>query len=248
MVAEQRLGRQSRLPAQVATAEIAGMDGGLREAALLALRQMQWFALGLVIAGYGAVSADVVAEYYPVPGHGELRLLVPEEWQLRYIYTEDASTAPTMHVTPLDGRAFEMTVTVYWHDGLDRDITNSEALRERVEKAGEEALKASTDEEINIDPIEGAIQPGFVYDLTDADAGEGEFRYLTQGALAVGELVLVFTLVTNDRPSTDRDGCLELLRTARQVGAFNSVGAPREDIAVRSEFSFESGATRGTSA
>jgi len=81
------------------------------------------------------------------------------------------------------------------------------------------------------------MQPGFLYDLTDADAGEGEFRYLTQGALAVGDLVLAFTLLTSDRPSTDRVDCLKLLRTARQVGVFNSVGAPRSHAAIGSDYS-----------
>ncbi|MGQ0658268.1 MAG: hypothetical protein ACT4NU_09265 [Chromatiales bacterium] len=183
--------------------------------------------LALACGGDRTARAEAAAEYYPVPGHGELRLLVPADWQLKYVYTDDASTAPTFHVTPLDGDGFEMTVSVYWHDGLDQDITSAEALRERVQKAGEEAVKASTDKELEIEAIGGLMRPGFLYDLSDANAADGEFRYLTQGALAVGQLVLVFTVVTNERPSEHREACLRFLTTARQVGAFNPVAVLR---------------------
>src|SRR3990172_4118220 len=132
----------------------------------------RWF-LVLILAFAGncldAGPVDSAVEDYPVPGHGWLRLLVPAEWQVQYVYVDDASTPPTFYVTPLEGSDFELTVTVYWHDGLDRNITSAEALRERVQKAGEEALQAATDQELKIKAIEGAKQPGFLYDLSDAN-------------------------------------------------------------------------------
>jgi len=79
MVAERRLRPQSGLPAQVPTAEIAGMDRELPGAALLAPGRVPCFALALTIAAHGAAGAEARVEYYPVPGHGELRLLVTAE-------------------------------------------------------------------------------------------------------------------------------------------------------------------------
>jgi hypothetical protein len=180
------------------------------------------FLLG---AGAATVSAagKVTAEDYPVPGHGELRLQVPEDWQVRYVYTEDGSMRPTLQVFPLEGAAFQMTVTVYWHDGMDRDITSAESLRDRVQRAGTEALPSSTDKELDVVPIEGIDRAGFLYDLHDANALDEEYHYLTQGALVVGQLVLAFTIVTDERPSSHREDCLQLLRTARQEGAHQSI-------------------------
>lgn len=187
---------------------------------------MSGLTAALLAFSAGVVAtAETAVEDYPLPGHGELRLQVPADWQVRFTYTEDASTPPSLHVFPLAGEAFEMFITVYWHDGLDIDITSVDALHQRVRQAGNEALQGSTDKTLTIVPFEGAPQPGFLYDLEDANAADGEYRYLTQGAVAAGQLVLAFTILTHERPSEYREACLRFLRTARQVGAFQGISA-----------------------
>ena len=167
-------------------------------------------------------SADTL-EDYPVPGHGELRFVVPDAWQVRYIYTEDGAQKPWFQVFPLAGDAFEMSVSVYWHDGLDEDITDAERLRQRVTQAGEQALKGSTDSAVSVAEFPRLPTPGFLYDLEDAKAADGEYRFLTQGALVVGDLVMAFTILTRDRPSAERDDCLQFLRAMRQIIARHGV-------------------------
>lgn len=176
--------------------------------------------------GVAAANEDVVAEDYPVPRHGELRLQVPAKWQVKYIYTEDGRVPPTFRVYPLEGSEFDMSMTVYWHDGMDQDITSAESLRARVEQAGAEAMRSSTDQSLAVAPLQGAAGPGFLYDLQDATAAAEDYQYLTQGALAVGQLVVVFTLLTDERPSPHRDACLEFLRAIRHIHAPYGVAAP----------------------
>ncbi|MCG3202741.1 MAG: hypothetical protein NFCOHLIN_02626 [Gammaproteobacteria bacterium] len=173
----------------------------------------------------GAAMQDAVAEDYPVPRHGELRLQVPAHWQVRYVYVEDGSRPPGFRVFPLEGSDFDMSMTVYWHDGMDQDITSAESLRARVEQAGAEAIKSSTDQRLAVVPLAGAGGPGFLYDLQDAAAAAGDYHYLTQGALAVGRLVLVFTILTDARPSPHREACLEFLRAIRHIHTPHGVGA-----------------------
>jgi hypothetical protein len=180
------------------------------------------------IAANAAATADnehSAPEDYPVPRHGELRLQVPAQWQVKYIYSEDASRPPTFRVFPLEDEAFDMSVTVFWHDGLDQDITSAEALRARVEQAGAEALQGSTDRAVAVKPLTGGSGPGFLYDLHDASASPEDYHYLTQGALAVGQLVLVFTILTDERPSVHRDACLDFLRAIRHIYAAHGVSS-----------------------
>lgn len=183
-------------------------------------------ASGVAAANEAAALADAVAEDYPVPRHGELRLQVPAQWQVKYLYTEDGRVAPTFRVYPLEGSEFDMSMTVYWHDGMDQDITSAESLRARVEQAGAEAKRSSTDRHLAVVPLAGAPGPGFLYDLEDATAAAEDYRYLTQGALAVGQLVVVFTILTDERPSPHRDACLEFLRSLRHIHAPHGVAAP----------------------
>lgn len=185
--------------------------------------------------GVGAAYGDAVAEDYPVPRHGELRLQVPAQWQVKYIFAADGSRPPSFRVYPLEGSDFDMSMTVYWHDGMDQDITGAESLRARVEQAGAEAMKSSTDQRLAVAPLEGAAGPGFLYDLQDTAAATEDYHYLTQGALAVGQLVVVFTILTDERPSPHREACLEFLRAIRHIHAPHGVadrGRPAPHVAL----------------
>jgi hypothetical protein len=187
---------------------------------------MACLMLAVITAAVAATGAD---EAYPLPGRGKLRAFVPEDWQVRYVYTEDHTISPTLHVFPLEGKSFEMTVTVYWHDGLDEDIYSAESLLRRVQQAAE-ATRVDAglgDRPPDIQRFEGLRRPGFLYDLHDQSAGDGEFENLTQGAFVSGRLVLAFTLLTQTRSSPERERCLDFLRTIRHDYAFQGVALPR---------------------
>lgn len=177
------------------------------------------------MAAFAALAGPVSDEYYPLPGRGRLKVQVPDDWQVKYVYTENASMPPTLHVAPLQGKAFEMTVTVFWHDGMDEDFYSAEALLRRVQQAGDAARNSAglTDQVLDIQRFEGLRRAGFLYDLHDPQAADADFSYLTQGAFVAGRLVLGFTLLTDERPSKDRDACLDFLRAIRHVYAAHGV-------------------------
>lgn len=154
------------------------------------------------------------AEEYTLPGRGTLVLEVPVAWQAVYVLPTPTSS-PTIHFTPVDGNAFRLTVSVHWYEGLDRDITRPDYLRELVQKVGEESLKMVPGQTLEVRKMEGAEQGGYLFSLVDAAAPADEYPYLTQGALALGKVVLAFTLLTRDSPSSAGEAALAMLRTAR---------------------------------
>lgn len=182
------------------------------------------FCIGLLYAGECS-AATSSTESYPLPRHGQLRLEVPADWQVKYVYSEDGRTPPSAHVFPLDGDSFEMTITAYWHDGMDEDIASVESLLRRVQQAGAEARASAglQTEPLEIKKFTGNDRRGFFYELNDPSAGRGEYAYLTQGAFSTGRIVLAFTILTHEQSSPEREACMEFLHKLRHVYAHQGV-------------------------
>jgi len=182
------------------------------------------FVLASLLPWAGAAADGYVLERqeYDVFAHGRVVMQVPGDWQTEYVTYNDL-TPPTLHVTDENDPTFDMSVTVYWHDGLDRTLVSAEALRTLVERVGHETLALSLQKHLKVEAIKGLRQPGFLFNLSDSQAREGEYHFVTQGAMAVGNLVLAFTLLTEQRPSAEWSACLEMLKSARQIPARESV-------------------------
>jgi len=86
-----------------------------------------------------------------------------------------------------------------------------------------------------------------MYDLDDSAAGEGQFAHVAQGAPAVGDLVVTFTLLTHQPGSADERDVLAMLRTARQLGGASGVGShARLGSRARPELEWASDTSRRT--
>lgn len=97
-----------------------------------------------------------------------------------------------------------------------------------AELARRKALATSREKEIALQELRGeAGVHGYWFTATDSalaerKPAEGEWRHLVQGAAAVGDMILAFTLLDNG-PGPQREAVLDLVRSARQLPA-----APRE--------------------
>ena len=169
-----------------------------------------------------AVGHKLEQQEFDVFSHGRLTMQVPSDWQTQYVTYNDL-TPPTLHVNAANDPSFDLSVTVYWHDGLDRSLASADSLRRLVEKVGHETLALSVQKQLKVEAIKGLRQPGFLFNLSDSETREDEFHFVTQGAMAVGDLVLAFTLLTERRPSAEWTACLEMLKSARHVPAQQSV-------------------------
>ncbi|MCG8378769.1 MAG: hypothetical protein MI865_04750 [Proteobacteria bacterium] len=158
-------------------------------------------------------------EVFDIPGHGELALKVPKAWNYRYTKTdEDKPPLITFYVKDKsDGEIFQLNMSVLWDDGYQRNVTSSEFIYSLVKQTGEAILSQSDESELILSEIKGAGGKGYLFDLTDSQAGQGEYKYLTQGALSVGEVVLVFSLFSNDEESLLRDAMLKSVKSAQHI-------------------------------
>jgi len=160
-----------------------------------------------------ATELPVQRERYDLPSGGQLLLEVPLPWQVVYVRSDDGAP-PSLYFTPLEGRGFELIVSVYEAPGgVPMAPENVHAL---VERAGREALRLAPDQALHVRPWPGGISGAFVFELEDEEAGQGQDGYplLVQGAAALGQSVLVFTLL-GALDGVERSETLRMLRSAR---------------------------------
>ena len=163
-----------------------------------------------------AFQYDAGIESFAVPGHGELVFRVPVEWEINHVFHEEDEGVPpviTFFARDETGREiFQLNVSALWDDGYSRDVTEPDSIRQLVEQVGRDILEYSDESELVLKPINGSSGEGYYFSVTDSSARPGEYGYLCQGALAVGEVVLVFSLFTHDGDAMLREKTLQMLR------------------------------------
>jgi hypothetical protein len=172
-------------------------------------------ALAAVIAA--AAAADTELRTYPVPGRGKIELVVPADW-----YDEPKPGAGGIPAIRFFDRlqaapAFDMVITIVWPmPGADFP-GEPRRLRALVSQAAEAVAPGAAERQVTIFeiPVEGGA--GYYFRATAKAAPPGQLTHLAQGALAVKDLMLTFTILTAERNSPAVEQALAMLRSARRA-------------------------------
>lgn len=156
-------------------------------------------------------------ELFTLPEHGELKIEVPTLWEYRYTTIDNASPPfLTFYMHDKNNKEiFQLNISVLWEDGYERDIISSDFIYSLVYEAGKNTLSESDQSEIILTEIKGTYGNGFLFDLSDSDAKQDEYKFLTQGGLAVGKLLLLFSLFSNDDQMILRELMLRTIKSAK---------------------------------
>jgi hypothetical protein len=150
---------------------------------------------------------------FGIPGHGSLRLSVPDGWQSQ-VHTLSNPPSVTLHFVPATGDAFDVQVTAVWLDQDQRSKETTESLRATAQRTAAELLPHSIEKTATIHDLRGPQSVGFYYALTDNNPGPGEFTNLTQGVFLTGEVLSTFTILHRTAVSREADQALEAFRAA----------------------------------
>lgn len=156
-------------------------------------------------------------EFFPLPRHGELKIEVPALWEYRYT-TIDKTSPPflTFYMHDKNNKEiFQLNISALWEDSYERDIISSDFIYSLVYEAGKNILLESDQSEIALTKIQGDHGDGFLFDLSDSDAEQGEYKFLTQGGLAVDKLLLLFSLFSNDEQLILRELMLKTIKSVK---------------------------------
>jgi len=153
---------------------------------------------------------------YPLPDYGNLQLKVPTSWQDK-ISQPSNRPFPTITFIPRSGTSFQILLTPMWATRPGAVMPGSMEIKQSVERAAGNAKSQSVEKELPIKELKGTSVAGYYFSATDRAPKPGEFKYMTQGMLRLGELVLTFTVLTNEGAETVIHDALIMLKEAMHL-------------------------------
>jgi len=173
----------------------------------------KWLFLAFATAT-AAVAADGETKKYALPDKTSLELSVPAGWKDE-LQAKEGSTPATIFFTPREGAPFKVFVIPL---GRARaDATTSIQMRQSVQNAADKVKPRAVETILIAEEFKGASGPGYYFSATDRAPPAGEFKYLTQGMLLVGEVVVSFGVLTNDGQENVKEQAFSMLKGAAHI-------------------------------
>ena len=171
-------------------------------------------ALLTLLAAQSAVLAqESGSRSYDLPNLDVFELTVPSTWQDSVDQPADGGP-PAIEFKPSEGPAFEIYLTPNWPNTPDESVPDAETLRERVRAEAERMSGQMVEQSPEIRRLQGANGVGFYFVATDPAPQPEEFRTLNQGLLQVGDLTVMFTILTNEGQDAVVEEALAMLKSA----------------------------------
>ncbi len=183
-------------------------------------------AFALAMAGWRSVTlgedkpkaAAAPMKAFKVAGHGDLLVAIPAGW------TDELQTPPpTLIVTPADAKQCKATLTIVGDPGCDSQFNASKAVREIVERSAADVLASAEESDLPLQPMRGG-GPGFYFMLTEKAPGPGVLRHLTCGTVAIGDLMVSFTIRHRFRDSPELGEAMAMIKSVQQKARTLVVG------------------------
>lgn len=175
------------------------------------MRLARWCLLVSLTLHWGTtVAQDAVQQrLFSVPGHGALSLDLPSSWRAASKSLEQPPSV-VLRIGARGSDGFNLQVTALWLDETKRAGFADAPLKARVQATAIGQLGKAEETQASLQEIRGSNVSGYYYSLTSKGPlrGPGDYKYLTQGTLLVGELVVVFTLLQRDAAPSEREQVL----------------------------------------
>jgi len=153
---------------------------------------------------------------YPLPDHGLFQMKVPMSWKDELRQPPDR-LPPTIVLRPASGDQFQVLITPIWLARKDVPLPSGEAIRQQVQRGVESAKSQAVEETLKVMELQGSSGSGYYFSATDKAPKPGEYKFMTQGILLVGELIVTFTILTNDSQRNVVNDALTMLKSAIHV-------------------------------
>lgn len=172
--------------------------------------------LSFLLVAWVADAEERETRSYPLPDHGSIQLKVPKSWQDK-VSQPPNRLPPTIVFIPKSGTSFQILLTPIWAARPGIVMPGPTEIKQNVERAADKAKSQSVEKDLPIKELKGGSIVGYYFSATDRAPKPGEFKYLTQGMLRLGEFVLTFTVLTNDGAEGVIRDALVMLKEATHV-------------------------------
>ena len=171
--------------------------------------------LSLVLMVNALAAERLQERTLPIPGRGAL-VLYSSLAGSQQIGQPPEEIAPTIRFSNAAGEKFEVVITAFWSPAKDASFNLPKNVRSIVEDTLEELKPRLMEKKLSLLQLHGGSGTGYYIAGTVKAPGPGEYKFLTQGAIAVDDLLLTFTVLTNIKPSPVISQVFDMLRTARR--------------------------------
>jgi hypothetical protein len=174
--------------------------------------RMVFIAAVFLIGGNATLAADAtVAKVYNLPGHGQLRLNMPEGWNAELRHNAGADPL-SIFISGFDGSPFAVFITPRFPDSQTaRGFGTPKSVHDMVAKKAHAMEKQAVEDKLSIVTMGGGRGPGYYFDATDPAPKPGEFKYMTVGAVVVDEVICTFSIFTNHKESVVKNKALNMV-------------------------------------
>jgi hypothetical protein len=172
-------------------------------------------SLAIVAASPLARADEAAVRSYPLPGHGNFQVEVPESWQ-DSVAQPAGALGPTITFTPKAGAPFKILVTPLWPATPDVKTPTADELKGKTQRAADEVARQAVEKTIEVKLLKGPANTGYYFAATDRAPKPGEFKFLHQGMIAVKDLLVSFTILTNDGQDAVVTAGLSMLSAAER--------------------------------
>lgn len=169
-----------------------------------------------LVSALNAIASDALQERtLPIPGRGVLVLSVPSSWS-QQIGQPPEEIAPTIRFSNPAGRKFEIVLTAFWSPKDDSSFNSSANVRSIVEDTLDDLRPRLDQKKIPIRELRGGSETGYFISAPVKTTAPSDFKFLTQGAVAVEDLLVTFTVLTNEKSSPTINHAFDMLRNAKR--------------------------------
>ena len=174
------------------------------------LRYLGWLFLFLATATT-AFAADGEKKAFPLPDNSTLELTIPPGWK------DELKEKQAIALTPREGAPFQVVVTPVARQKSAGSADTAIRMRHNVQQAADKIKPSAVEQYLPVEELTGAPGPGYYFSATDREPKPGEFKYLTQGMLLIGDVVVAFSILTNDGQEKAKDEALAMLKRASHL-------------------------------
>ena len=157
-----------------------------------------------------AFGAEGEKKAFALPDNSKLELTIPDGWK-------DELKEKSIILSPRDGAPFRVAMTPVARQKPGASTDTAIKMRVSVQQGADKVKPGAIEQYLAVEQLTGAPGPGYFFSATDREPKPNEFKHLTQGMLLVGDVVVAFSILTNDAQEKVRDQALAMLKSASHI-------------------------------
>lgn len=163
-----------------------------------------------------AMADESPVRCYPVSDKGRIQLNVPVSWTDQF-QQANSYMPPTIFLSQKSGASWKALITPIGSIKKDNCALSADEIRNQVKQSANQAASQAVEKSIDVIELKGVSGSGYYFSATDRAPKPGGFKHLTQGIIPVGELLVSFTILTNEGQQKAVTEVLSVLKSAKYV-------------------------------